>query len=64
MIDNSHYFRSFTGTSASAPIVAGIVALMLEKKPDLTPPEIKEIIRATALNDQFTGDAKINKSPI
>ncbi|MCP9762040.1 S8 family serine peptidase [Lacihabitans soyangensis] len=33
------------GTSLAAPIVTGIVALMLEKKPNLKPAEVKEILR-------------------
>jgi len=37
-----------SGTSASAPEVAGIVALMMEMKPDLTAAEIKTILRETA----------------
>lgn len=33
--------RAFIGTSASAPIVTGVIALMLEKNPDLTRKEIE-----------------------
>ena len=36
------------GTSISTPIVAGVVALMLEKNPDLTPAEICRILENTA----------------
>ena len=53
-----------SGTSMSSPMVAGIVALMLEKKPNLTQAEAKEIIRITAINDDFTGDVRDNKSPV
>lgn len=35
----------FIGTSASAPIVSGIIALMLEKDPTLTRVEIENILR-------------------
>lgn len=44
-----------TGTSMAAPIVAGIVALMLEADPTLTPERVKEILYSTAVQDQFTG---------
>jgi subtilisin family serine protease len=40
----------FSGTSAAAPQVAGICALLLQKKPSLTPTEVKAILRATAVD--------------
>jgi subtilisin family serine protease len=43
------------GTSASAPVVAGTVALMLEADSLLTPQQAKEILQATALTDSTTG---------
>ncbi len=43
------------GTSLSAPIVAGIVALMLQVNPKLTPDTVKSILQRTAINDKFTG---------
>jgi subtilisin family serine protease len=62
--NGQHKFVGLSGTSMSAPMVAGIVALMLEKKPNLTHTEAKEIIRITAFNDQYTDNAKDNKSPV
>jgi subtilisin family serine protease len=53
-----------SGTSMSSPMVTGIVALMLQIKPDLTQTEVKELLKITAINDEWTGDARINKSPI
>src|SRR5688500_7603689 len=42
------YYTTATGTSFSAPQVAGAVALMLEANPNLSPAEIKEILSRTA----------------
>ncbi|HEV8535154.1 MAG TPA: S8 family peptidase [Candidatus Limnocylindria bacterium] len=41
------YFR-LSGTSMAAPMVTGIVALMLERNPSLTPAEVKQRLKATA----------------
>jgi len=43
------------GTSMSSPIVAGAVALYLEKNPNAWWYEIKEALAQTALRDTFTG---------
>jgi len=37
-----------SGTSYSAAEISGIVALMLQRKPDLTPEQVRGILRATA----------------
>jgi serine protease AprX len=39
-----------SGTSMSAPFVAGVVALMLAANPDLTPGEVKEMLTRTAID--------------
>jgi uncharacterized protein (TIGR03437 family) len=41
--------------SSSNPVVAGIVALMMEMKPSLTALQIRDILRQTARADSFTG---------
>ncbi|MGE0479575.1 MAG: S8 family serine peptidase [Phycisphaerae bacterium] len=38
----------FSGTSAAAPQLAGVCALLLEKNPGLTPSEIQQVLRRTA----------------
>lgn len=40
-----NYTNSFGGTSSACPGVAGVVALMLSVNPDLTPIEIKDLLR-------------------
>jgi minor extracellular serine protease Vpr len=44
-----------TGTSMASPVIAGIVALLLEAKPDLTPEEAKQFLMSSAITDRFTG---------
>ncbi|WP_339145516.1 MULTISPECIES: S8 family serine peptidase [unclassified Sutcliffiella] len=52
LIEPQHipYYTSMSGTSMATPHVAGIVALMLEADPRLSPDEVKEIIQLTATN--------------
>ena len=42
------YYTTASGTSFSAPQVAGAIALMLEANPNLRPAEIKDILSGTA----------------
>lgn len=42
-------YSFFVGTSASTPHIAGVVALMLEKNPNLTAPQIESILESTAM---------------
>jgi serine protease AprX len=49
------YF-SMSGTSMSAAIVSGTVALMLERNPSLTPRQIKTRLRDTAIELPYTSE--------
>jgi hypothetical protein len=46
--DSLNTYSNFSGTSASAPEVTGVIALMLSVNPSLTPSEIKDILKNTA----------------
>lgn len=43
-----------SGTSMSAPVVSGAIALFLQARPNLTVKELREALRATARNDAYT----------
>jgi len=45
---NNETYGYFHGTSASAPVVAGVVALMLSANPNLTPDQVRSILLSTA----------------
>lgn len=45
---NGNHYGTITGTSAAAPMVAGVAALILSANPALTYAEVRDIIRSTA----------------
>ncbi|MDI9319603.1 MAG: S8/S53 family peptidase [Phycisphaerales bacterium] len=50
-----YYFGEFAGTSASAPIASGIIALLLQIDPTLSPDRVRTILYQTAIQDTYTG---------
>jgi subtilisin family serine protease len=48
-------FARLSGTSMSSPVVAGVVALILDANPTLTSAQVKNIIIQTAREDSHTG---------
>lgn len=46
--DSGNYVYTFGGTSAACPQVAGVAALMLSVRPDLTTEEVKNALQNTA----------------
>ncbi len=51
-----YYYAQLSGTSMSSPAASGIVALMLQANPKLSPTEVKSILAKTAITDTFTGN--------
>lgn len=51
-----YYYSEFIGTSASAPVASGIVALLLQANPNITPTQLKDVLFATAIKDTYTGN--------
>jgi subtilisin family serine protease len=48
-------YRPFLSISSTSPVAAGVVALMLERNPDLTPAQCKQIMMSTARPLTFEG---------
>ena len=47
-LNGGAYYSTDSGTSFAAPHVAGVIALLLQARPDLTPVDIKRLLQATA----------------
>ena len=63
--DENNKYKYMSGTSQATPCVAGVIALMLEKNPALTPAEICETIESTAkklteTKSNMTGSGRID----
>ncbi|WP_448587627.1 S8 family serine peptidase [Thermocrinis sp.] len=49
-------YSLYAGTSLSSPVVAGLIALMLEENPNLDLEDVKRILREKALKDSAVGE--------
>lgn len=54
---HNYYYGEAYGTSMSAPMVAGIVALYLEADPTATPQELIALMNQTAITDDHTSSS-------
>lgn len=51
---SGRYYVTHSGTSAATPLVAGSIALLLEKCPELGPADVKDTLKSTTeLNSEF-----------
>ncbi|MCB9846047.1 MAG: S8 family serine peptidase [Phycisphaeraceae bacterium] len=63
---NTCYDSGFSGTSAASPHVAGVAGLILSVNPNLTPDEVRQILRDTATDvgaggfDNFFGYGRVH----
>ncbi|MBC8039146.1 MAG: S8 family serine peptidase [Opitutaceae bacterium] len=55
-LSDQNYTQTFSGTSAAAPIVSGVIALMLEANPDLGWRDVKEILLRSSTQLQPSDD--------
>lgn len=53
--NKNYYYAQFSGTSMATPCTSGIIALMLQANPNLTPSQVRNILWRTAILDTFTG---------
>ncbi len=62
--DKTYTYCYMRGTSMSSPYVAGTVALLLQANPNLTPEDLRNILKNTSVNDRYTsfgcGYGKLN----
>ena len=63
--DENNKYKYLSGTSQATPCVAGVIALMLEKNPSLTPAQVCETIETTAkklseYKNNYTGSGRID----
>lgn len=59
--DRTYGFGIYSGTGMSAPFVSGVIALILQANPYLTPAQVKDVLTSTAYNDSYTAAAGINR---
>ncbi|MBW5250234.1 S8 family serine peptidase [Streptomyces sp. P01-B04] len=59
-----NYYGTKSGTSMAAPHTAGVLALMLQADPDLTPAQARAVLQNTATPLAMTGDRTRGLQPV
>lgn len=53
---NTYSYAVMSGTSMASPFVTGVLATWLQAYPNLTPEQVREIFKTTAMKDAYTGE--------
>lgn len=51
----NYCYAMMSGTSMASPMTSGIIALLLQATPNLTPNVVRYLLQSTAITDNFTG---------
>lgn len=52
----TYSYAVMSGTSMASPFVAGVLATWLQAYPNLTPEQVREVFKTTAMKDTYTGE--------
>ena len=55
----THYYGIMEGSSMAAPHAAGIIALWLQAKPNMTCDDVRALIKETSYNDEYTTNPRL-----
>src|SRR5206468_2987899 len=72
VLHESGKYEAMNGTSAATPYTAGVIALLFQKKPDLSTKDLRQLFKAATEKDDYTGklpnerwgNGKLNKKAV